>query len=71
MKTSRTFWSVAWRHSWTSGRAERERDVHNVRMIPDAGMDDVDNSNGESGIGTFFIVFSYDAMSGLYSNLST
>ena len=33
-------------------------------MIPDAGMDDVDNSNGESGIGTFFIVFSYDAMSG-------
>ena len=25
-------------------------------MIPDAGMDDVDNSNGESGIGTFFMM---------------
>ena len=24
-------------------------------MIPDAGMDDVDNSNGESGIGTFLM----------------
>ena len=55
MKTSRTFWSVARRHSVTSRRAERERDVHNVRMIPDAGMDDVDNSNGESGIGTFLM----------------
>ena len=40
-------------------------------MIPDAGMDDVDNSNGDGGIGTIFNVFSYDAMSGLYSNLST